>query len=94
MYRSEPFFLEILPRGIDKAQCLAQLLKLLGMEREEMIACGDGFNDLSMIEFAGLGVAMENAVCPVRNAADYVTLSNNDVGVAHVVEKFCLNYGL
>lgn len=54
VYRSEPFFLEILPRGIDKAQCLAQLLKLLGMEREEMIACGDGFNDLSMIEFAGL----------------------------------------
>lgn len=94
VYRSEPFFLEILPRGIDKAQCLAQLLKLLGMEREEMIACGDGFNDLSMIEFAGLGVAMENAVRPVRNAADYVTLSNNDDGVAHVVEKFCLNYGL
>ena len=94
VYRSEPFFLEILPRGIDKAQCLAQLLKLLGMEREEMIACGDGFNDLSMIEFAGLGVAMEIAVRPVRNAADYVTLSNNDDGVAHVVEKFCLNYGL
>ncbi len=90
VYRSDPFFLEILPRGIDKAQSLAQLLKLLGMEREEMIACGDGYNDLSMIEFAGLGVAMENAVRPVRNAADYVTLSNNDDGVAHVVEKFCL----
>lgn len=90
VYRSDPFFLEILPRGIDKAQSLAQLLKLLGMEREEMIACGDGYNDLSMIEFAGLGVAMENAVLPVRNAADYVTLSNNDDGVAHVVEKFCL----
>ena len=57
VYRSDPFFLEILPRNIDKAQSLAQLLKLLGMEREEMIACGDGYNDLSMIEFAGLGVA-------------------------------------
>lgn len=90
VYRSEPFFLEILPRGIDKAQCLEQLLKLLGLDREEMIACGDGYNDLSMIRFAGLGVAMENAVLPVRNAADYVTYSNNDEGVAHVVEKFLL----
>ena len=90
VYRSDPFFLEILPRNIDKAQSLAQLLKLLGMKREEMIACGDGYNDLSMIEFAGLGVAMENAVRRVRSAADYVTFSNNDDGVAHVVEKFLL----
>ena len=57
---------------------------------EEMIACGDGYNDISMIQYAGLGVAMENAVLPVRKAADYVTLSNNDDGVAHVVEKFLL----
>ncbi len=90
VYRSEPFFLEILPKGIDKAQSLEQLLKILGMQREEMIACGDGYNDISMIQYAGLGVAMENAVLPVRKAADYVTLSNNDDGVAHVVEKFLL----
>lgn len=95
VYRSDPFFLEILPKGIDKAQSLERLLAVIGVKREEMIACGDGFNDLSMIEYAGLGVAMENAVRPVRNAADYVTLSNNDDGVAHVVEKFFLqNYGL
>ena len=55
-----------------------------------MIACGDGYNDISMIQYAGLGVAMENAVLPVRKAADYVTLSNNDDGVANVVEKFLL----
>ena len=55
-----------------------------------MIACGDGYNDLSMIRYAGLGVAMENGVLPVRNAADYITLSNNNDGVAHVVEKFML----
>lgn len=90
VYRSEPYFLEILPKGIDKAQSLEKLLKTLSMSREEMIACGDGYNDLSMIEYAGLGVAMENAVRPVRNAADYVTLSNNDDGIAHVVEKFLL----
>lgn len=88
VYRSEPYFLEILPKGIDKAQSLERLLEVLGMTREEMIACGDGYNDLSMIQYAGLGVAMENAVLPVRNAADYVTRSNNDDGIAHVVEKF------
>ena len=90
VYRSEPFFLEILPKGIDKAQCLAKLLELLGVQREEMIACGDGYNDLTMIQYAGLGVAMENAVLPVRSAADFITFSNNDDGVAHVVEKFLL----
>ena len=90
MYRSEPFFLEILPKGIDKAQSRSQLLKVLCIEREEMFACGDWYNDISMIQYAGLCVAMENAVLPVRKAADYVTLSNNDDGVAHVVEKFLL----
>ena len=44
-----------------------------------------------MIKYAGLGVAMENGVLPVRQAADYITLSNNDDGVAHVVEKFMLS---
>lgn len=90
IYRSDPFFLEILPRGIDKAQCLGYLLEHTGMRREQMIACGDGYNDQSMIRFAGLGVAMANAVLPVRKAADYVTLSNDEDGVAHVVEKFLL----
>lgn len=90
VYRSEPFFLEIMPKGIDKAQSLARLLEVLDIPVEQMIACGDGYNDLSMIEFAGLGVAMENAVLPVRTAADYVTYSNNEDGVAHVVEKFML----
>ena len=90
VYRSEPFFLEIMPKGIDKAQSLARLLDLLGLKREQMIACGDGYNDLTMIRFAGLGVAMENAVLPVRNAADYVTASNDEDGVGLVVERFML----
>lgn len=91
VYRSEPFFLEVLPKGIDKAKSLERLLTLLGLSKQQMIACGDGYNDLSMIEYAGLGVAMANAVLPVRNAADYVTLSNEEDGVAHVVEKFMLS---
>ena len=90
VYRSEPYFLEVLPKGIDKAQSLERLLQHLGMTKEEMIACGDGYNDLTMIQYAGLGVAMENAVLPVRKAADYITASNNEDGVGLVVEKFML----
>ncbi len=90
VYRSDPYFLEILPAGIDKAHCLEQLLRQLGLDSRQMIACGDGYNDISMIRYAGLGVAMENAVNPVREAADYITYSNDDDGVAHVVEKFLL----
>lgn len=89
VFRSEPFFLELVPEGIDKAKCLKILIGKIGVDREEMIACGDGYNDISMIEFAGLGVAMANAQEPVRNAADYITLSNEEDGVAAVVEKFC-----
>ncbi len=90
VYRSDPFFLEVLPKGIDKAQSLERLLEVLGLMKEQMIACGDGYNDLTMIKYAGLGVAMENAVLPVRSAADYITASNNDDGVGLVVEKFML----
>ena len=61
-----------------------------GMTKEEMIAVGDGFNDLSMIQYAGLGVAMANAQEIVRQNADYITLSNEEDGVAAVVEKFIL----
>ena len=93
VYRSEEYFLEIMPKGIDKAQSLARLLDILGLKKEQMIACGDGYNDLTMIKYAGLGVAMENAVLPVRNAADYVTASNNHDGVGLVVEKFMLGRG-
>lgn len=87
-YRSEPYFLELVPLGIDKAQSLTVLLEKLDMKREEMVAVGDGYNDLSMIKFAGLGVAMANAQEPVKKAADYITLSNDEDGVAAVVERY------
>ena len=88
VYRSEPYFLELVPPGIDKARSLAVLLEKLNMKKEEMVAIGDGYNDLSMIKFAGLGVAMGNAQEPVKKAADYITLSNDEDGVAVVVERF------
>lgn len=88
IYRSEPFFLEILPLGIDKARCLDFLLNYLGMKKEDLMVCGDGYNDLSMIEYAGLGVAMSNAQQPVKEAADFITLSNEEDGVAAAVKRF------
>lgn len=87
VYRSEPFFLELVPLGIDKARSLAALLEHLQLTREQMVCMGDGYNDLSMIEFAGMGVAMANAQEPVRKAADLVTLSNDRDGVAEAVEQ-------
>ncbi len=91
VYRSEPFFLEIMPQNIDKAYSLSKLLEYLGCTKEEMVACGDGFNDLSMIRYAGLGVAMSNAQVVVKESADFITLSNDEDGVAYVTEKFILN---
>ena len=91
IYRSEPFFIEIMAKGIDKAASLEQLRQLLHIERENIIACGDGFNDLSMIRYAGMGVAMANAQPEVKKEADYITLSNDEDGVAKVVERFILN---
>ena len=91
VYRSADFFLECVPFGIDKARSLDRLISSLGISREEVIACGDGYNDLSMIRFAGLGVAMANAAKDIQSEADFVTLSNEEDGVAHVIEHFILS---
>lgn len=93
VFRSEPFFLELVPNGIDKACSLSVLLSALQLKPEEMIAVGDGFNDVSMIKFAGLGVAMANAQDAVKKEADYITLSNDEDGVAAIVEKYILEQG-
>ena len=90
IYRSASYFLECVPLGIDKAASLNQLIEKLDVQPEEIIACGDNYNDLSMINFAGLGVAMANAPIDIQEQADYVTYSNEEDGVAHVVEKFIL----
>lgn len=87
VFRSAPYFLELPPKGIDKAQSLQRLLTHLGLERESLMAFGDGFNDLSMIQFAGKGVAMANAVEEVKSIADYVTTSNEEDGIAHALEQ-------
>ena len=85
-FRSEPFFLEIVPCGIDKARGLKELLQATGIAREDCMAFGDGFNDVSMIAYAGIGVAMGNAQPEVKSLASIVTLINEEDGVAAVVE--------
>lgn len=87
-YCSDPFFLEIMPPGIDKAHSLTRLLTSIGLTTDQMICCGDGYNDLTMIETAGLGVAMANAQPLVRDSADYITKSNDEDGVLHVINQF------
>ena len=87
VFRSEPFFLEIVPKDINKAKGLQMLLNKTGVKRKEVIAFGDGYNDLSMIEFAGMSVAMGNGIEEIKNAADFVTRSNNDDGIVYALEK-------
>ncbi len=89
--RSKPFFLEFTQLGVTKGASLDYLIKPLGINPEEVIAIGDSYNDLTMIEFAGLGVAMGNAPEDIKEKADYVAPSNMEDGVAEVVEKFVLN---
>ena len=87
IYRSAPFFIEVMAQGIDKAASLDRLVKTLGIRQEEVIAFGDGYNDLSMIEYAGLGVAMDNAVDGVKERADMITKSHDDDGIAYTLSQ-------
>ena len=88
IFRSEPYFLEIMPKDIDKASSLERLQ--LGLERAEIAACGDGLNDISMIQYAGLGIAMANAQEAVKRVCDFVTKSNEEEGVAYAIDRFIL----
>lgn len=82
IFRSAPFFLELVPKGIDKAQSLQRLLRKINLTPADLMAFGDGYNDLSMLKLAGMGVAMANAAPEVRAEADCVTLSNEEDGIA------------
>ncbi|SDM84263.1 sugar-phosphatase [Bacillus sp. OK048] len=89
--KSTPFFLEILDPRVSKGNAVRLLAEKLGIKREEVICIGDGENDLSMVEYAGCGVAMANAESIVKEAAQFHTLSNNENGVAFAIEKLILN---
>lgn len=89
--RSEPYFLEFLNKEVNKGQGVKKLAEGFGIKKEEVICIGDAGNDIHMIQYAGLGVAMENAMVEVKRIADYITLTNEEDGVAHIIEKFILN---
>lgn len=89
-FRSEPYFLEVVPCGINKANTLGALLEHLEVTREEAIAVGDGVCDVTMLQLAGMGVAMGHSQDSVKVCADYVTASNEEDGVALAVEKLIL----
>lgn len=84
---SESYFLEVVPPNVSKSEGLKQIAKALNINLEEMAACGDGLNDIPMLETAGLGIAMANAYDEVKAVADMLAPSNDDDGVAWVIEN-------
>ena len=88
---SKPNYLEIVPIGVDKAKALVKLAKSLGIELSQVAALGDGQNDMEMLREAGLGIAMGNASDRVKSAADWITGTNDEDGVAQAVGRLVSN---
>lgn len=91
VFRTEPYFLEVVPELIDKANALGVLFETLKIGAKSALVIGNGVADYSMIQMAGLGVAMGNAIDSVKRCADIVTETNNDDGIAHIVEEYILS---
>ena len=87
---SSPRFVEVLNHNVSKGAALCLLARLFSLNPEEVMACGDSHNDLEMLTYAGVSVAMGNAEAPVKSAADFVTAGNEADGVALALEKFVL----
>lgn len=90
IYPSKPTYLEIMPTQASKTSAINFLQRKLNIKKSEIIAVGDNYNDIDMIEYAGLGIAMGNAPDDVKNHADGVTLTNDEDGVAEVIKKYLL----
>lgn len=89
--RSKPFYLEVMDRSVGKALALELIAGHYGIKSSQVMAVGDSFNDLDMIKWAGLGVAMGNAIEEVKEAADFVTFSNDEEGVTEALQRFVLS---
>jgi Cof subfamily protein (haloacid dehalogenase superfamily) len=87
---SAPSLLEFMDESASKAEGLKIIAEYYGLDSSEIIAVGDNYNDLDMLRYAGLGAAMGNAPEEIKSAVDYVTLSNEEDGVAAVIKKFLL----
>ncbi len=89
--RSKPHFLELGHPKATKGLALESLANSMNLVARQVMAVGDSWNDLDMIQYAGLGVAMENAAPEIKQQADYITCANDDDGVAEAIEKWVLN---
>ncbi|TGE33901.1 Cof-type HAD-IIB family hydrolase [Desulfosporosinus sp. Sb-LF] len=89
--KSKPTFLEMTDCSVNKGVALAALAQLFGIHQEDVMAIGDSFNDLEMIKYAGIGVAMGNARTEIKDLANIVTSTNEEDGVAEAIERFVLN---
>lgn len=85
--KSAPFYLECLVKGIHKGHALEQYCLAKSIDPMEVVAFGDNYNDLTMIQYAGMGVAMGNAVDDVKIAANHVTKHHDEDGIAHFLES-------
>jgi Cof subfamily protein (haloacid dehalogenase superfamily) len=92
--KSKPCFLEMTDGSVNKGVALAALAEHYGIDQSEVMAIGDSFNDLEMINYAGLGVAMGNARPEIRDRADIITTSNEEDGVAEAIERYVLDKNL
>ena len=90
-FYSEDYFLEVVPFGVAKDNSLKELLEKLGITEEELIACGDGMNDIPMLKIAGLSAVMKNAYPEVKKYADYIAPTNDEAGVADIIKRYILD---
>lgn len=88
--QSQSYLIEIMPHNINKANSLERLANLMGIKREEVMACGDNTNDAEMVSWAGIGVSVANGVQSLKSIADFVTTAERSAGVAEAIKKFIL----
>lgn len=91
IYKSQSHILEVLPLNVDKGNAMRIVGEMLGLEKSQIMGIGDQENDFTLVEQAGLGVAMGNAIEKVKEVADYITKTNDENGVAYAIRKFALN---
>ncbi|MGT2926814.1 Cof-type HAD-IIB family hydrolase [Streptococcus cuniculipharyngis] len=92
--RSQSYIFEAMPKGVNKASALAELADRFALTPDQIMAIGDGNNDLEMLAYAGLGVAMGNATAEVKASTNYLTRTNEEAGVAQAIRTYILNKGL
>lgn len=90
IYKSQDTILEILPQNVDKGHAMRIVGEMLNLDKSEIMGIGDQENDLSLVQQAGVGVAMGNAIDIVKESATYITKTNDESGVAHAIRKIAL----